>query len=63
LFTAIISFFVIVLAPQKDGSEFLFLFAPVAIILTNYIETIQEKWFKELFLAVLVFVPFLLLLF
>tara|TARA_R110002049_G_scaffold307520_2_gene508257 strand:- start:13005 stop:13916 length:912 start_codon:yes stop_codon:yes gene_type:complete len=63
LFTAIISFVVIVLAPQKNGNEFLFLFAPAAIILTNYIETIKDKWFKELFLAVLVLVPFLLLLF
>jgi hypothetical protein len=62
LFAATISFFVIVLAPQKNGSEFLFMFAPLAIIITNYVETIQEKWFKELFLTVLVLVPFLLLL-
>jgi hypothetical protein len=62
LFTAIISFLVIVLAPQKNGSEFLFLFAPLAIIITNYVETIQEKWFKEIFIAVLILVPFVLLL-
>lgn len=62
LFTAIISFLVIVLAPQKNGSEFLFIFAPLAIIITNYVETIQEKWFKEIFIAVLILVPFVLLL-
>ena len=62
LFTAIISFLVIVLAPQKNGSEFLFIFAPLAIIITNYVETIQEKWFKEIFISVLILVPFVLLL-
>lgn len=62
LFTAIISFFITVLAPQKNGSEFLFMFAPIAIIITNYVETIQEKWFKEVFVAIIVLVPFMLLL-
>ncbi|MFB9055241.1 DUF6427 family protein [Mariniflexile ostreae] len=62
LFTAFISFFVIILAPKKDGSEFLFMLAPVAVIIANYIETIQEKWFKELFLGILMFVPFILLM-
>jgi hypothetical protein len=62
LFTAVISFVIIVMAPQKNGSEFLFIFAPLAIIITNYVETIQEKWFKEIFMAVLVLVPFVLLL-
>ena len=60
---AIIAFLIVLQAPQKSGSEFLFLFAPLAIIITNYIETIDDKWFKELFFSILVLIPFLLLLF
>lgn len=56
-----VAFIISVSAPQKNGSEFLFMFAPLAIIITNYIETIEEKWFKELFLFVLTVVPFVLL--
>ncbi len=53
---------VIAMAPNKTGSEFLFAFAPLAIIITNYLETIEENWFKEVFLSILVVVPFILLL-
>ncbi|MDO6759764.1 DUF6427 family protein [Tamlana sp. 2_MG-2023] len=59
---AIIGFLIVILAPEKNGSEFLFVFMPLAIILASYIEIIQEKWFKEIFLAVLILVPFILLL-
>lgn len=59
---AIIAFLMVIQVPDKNGSEFLFLFAPLAIIITNYIEIIQEKWFKEAFVLVLVVAPFLLLL-
>ncbi|WP_339894631.1 DUF6427 family protein [uncultured Algibacter sp.] len=62
ILAAIIGFFIVIQAPDKNGSEFLFLFAPLAIIIANYIDIIQEKWFKEIFLAVLVIAPFLLLL-
>lgn len=53
---------IIVLAPNKNGSEFLFAFAPLAIIMANYIEIIEEKWFKEVFLSVIILVPFIILL-
>jgi hypothetical protein len=56
-----LAFLIIVLAPKKDGSEFIFMFAPLSIIIANYIETIEENWFKEVFLAVLILVPFILL--
>jgi hypothetical protein len=56
-----VAFMVVIFAPEKDGSEFLFMFAPLAIIITNYIEVIQEKWFKELFLLLLILVPFAIL--
>ncbi|WJJ97107.1 DUF6427 family protein [Algibacter luteus] len=62
IIAAIIGFFVVIFVPNKDGSEFLFLFAPLAIIIANYIDIIQEKWFKEIFLAVLIIVPFVLLM-
>ncbi|MEJ6791704.1 MAG: DUF6427 family protein [Lacinutrix sp.] len=53
---------VIAIAPKKDGSEFLFLFAPLSIIISNYIETIEERWFKESFVLLLLAIPFILLL-
>ncbi|GAA4233929.1 DUF6427 family protein [Postechiella marina] len=61
LFMVITSFAIVVLAPEKNGSEFLFLFSPLAIIITNYIETMEVNWFKDVFLAILVLVPFVLL--
>lgn len=62
ILAAIIGFVIVVLVPNKNGSEFLFLFAPLAVIIANYIDIIQDKWFREVFLSVLVLVPFLLLL-
>ncbi|WP_159022068.1 DUF6427 family protein [Formosa sp. L2A11] len=62
LIAALIAFGIMVLSPEKEGGEFLFLFAPLAVIITNYLEIIKEKWFKEIFLGLLIFVPFLLLL-
>ena len=50
LFHLLISVLVIFPAPIKNGSEFLFLFFPTAIIFTNYLQIIEEKWFKEVFL-------------
>lgn len=61
LFALIAAFLVVVFAPEKDGSEFIFMFAPLAIIITNYIQVIQEKWFKEVFLLLLLLVPFIIL--
>ncbi|WP_299382913.1 DUF6427 family protein [uncultured Lacinutrix sp.] len=52
----------VIIAPKKNGSEFLFLFAPLAIIISNYIETIEEKWFKTLFVLLLLVIPLVLLM-
>lgn len=60
-FAIVVSFIMVFLAPIKDGSEFLFMFAPLAIIITNYIETIQDRWFRELFVLTLILVPFIIL--
>ncbi|MCL5127271.1 DUF6427 family protein [Algibacter sp. L4_22] len=62
LLSAIIGSAIVVLSPIKDGSEFLFVFAPLAIVIANYIEIIEENWFKETFLAILFILPFALLL-
>ncbi|QDO93140.1 hypothetical protein FNB79_03825 [Formosa sediminum] len=62
LVAALIACSIMILSPKKEGGEFLFSFAPLAVIITNYLETIQDKWFKELFLGLLIFVPFCLLL-
>lgn len=62
IITAIIAFVVVLFAPDKNGSEFLFLFAPLAIIITNYIQTIEDKWFREVFVAILFIMPFVLLM-
>ncbi len=59
--TAYISFVIIIISPLKSGSEFLFSFAPLTIVMANYVESIHEKWFKNVFLWVLVLVPFVLL--
>jgi len=58
----LIAFIMVIIAPNKNGSEFVFLFAPTAIIIANYIESVKENWFKELFLSVLIVVPLLLLM-
>jgi len=58
--TIILSLLIIMLAPKKNGSEFMFLFAPLAIIITNYVEMISENWFKESFLWVLVLTPIII---
>lgn len=59
---AIISLTIIIVSPVKNGSEFIFLFAPLAIIMTNYLEVISEKWFKESLLWVLILTPVVTLL-
>ncbi len=59
---AIIAFLIMLQAPKKNGSEFLFMFAPLTVIISNYIEIIQEKWFKEVFLSLIIIIPFIALL-
>ncbi|MBC3758476.1 hypothetical protein H7U19_08680 [Hyunsoonleella sp. SJ7] len=62
MITVVISFLIVILSPNKQGSEFLFMYAPLAIIVSNYIEVINEKWFREVFLSILVLMPFVLLI-
>ncbi len=62
IIAAVIAFLIVLQAPEKNGSEFLFMFAPLTIIISSYIEIIQEKWFKEVFLSLLIVIPFITLL-
>ena len=59
---SIIAILVAIISPVKNGSEFLFLFAPFSIILANYLEVISERWFKEVFIALLIMTPVISLL-
>lgn len=47
IISSLIALLIILVSPYKDGSEFIFLFAPLAIIMSNYLEIIPERWFKE----------------
>lgn len=59
---SIIAVLVAIIAPIKNGSEFLFLFAPFSIIMANYMEVITERWFKEVFIGLLIITPIIALL-
>jgi len=59
---SIIAILVAIISPVKNGSEYLFLFAPFSIIMANYIEVISERRFKEVFVALLVLTPIISLL-
>lgn len=57
LLAAFIAFAIVIITPNKTGSEFIFLMAPLAIIITNYMELIKEKWFKEVLIWILIMAP------
>ncbi len=57
IISSIISLLIILISPYKDGSEFIFLFAPLSIIMANYLEVTKEKWFQEVLVWVLVLIP------
>ena len=59
---SIIAILVAVIAPVKNGSEYVFLFAPFSIIMANYIEIISERWFKEVVVLLLFITPIIGLL-
>jgi len=60
LFFAAIAILVAVLSPEKTGAELLFLFAPTAIIAANYLENLEEFWFKEILLWLIFIFPIIL---
>ena len=50
LFHLLISIIIALTSIDKNGSEFIFMFFPTAIIFTNYLQTTEEKWFRDVFL-------------
>ncbi len=57
IISSIIALLIILISPYKDGSEFIFMFAPLSIIMTNYLEVTKEKWFQEVLVWVLILIP------
>jgi hypothetical protein len=41
---------VVLIAPEKNGSEFSFLFFPLGILYANYIQITEKYWLKDLLL-------------
>jgi len=53
----IVSLGIVILTPNKNGNEFIFALAPMAIIMSNYIELIKEKWFAEIYIWIIMLAP------
>lgn len=61
--TLVVSVGVSVFSPVKNGSELLFFFVPLSIIISNYFESKEEWIFKEILLIGLVLMPILVPIF
>ena len=57
MYAALTGIIIISVAPEKNGSEFLFLFAPMAIIMSNYVESVSEGWFAEIYVWLIIAAP------
>jgi hypothetical protein len=53
IFAFIIGLVIFFISPNKDNGYLVFTFVPVAIMLTNYLETIEKYWIKESILGIL----------
>lgn len=42
-----LSLILLLIAPEKDGSEFSFMFFPLAIIFANFLQILEKYWIKE----------------
>ncbi|RDK88534.1 DUF6427 family protein [Marinirhabdus gelatinilytica] len=60
-FVVITSMAMLFLGPIKTGAELLFLYAPLSIVATNYIERLKDILFKEMLLWAFVLLPIALL--
>jgi len=59
-YTLLIGIILILISPIKNGSEFIFLFVPLSIFATSYIETTKKLWISETVLWTTVLLPFLI---
>ena len=58
----LIALAIVVVTPNKNGSEFLFVFPAITIIISNYLEVIQKRWLAELYMWLLILTPAFLLM-
>jgi len=59
----VISLAVAIFAPTKNSSELFFFLAPLSVIATNYLQTLDDKWFKEMLLFLIPALPVMVWLF
>jgi hypothetical protein len=59
-YASLIGIILILISPIKNGSEFIYLFAPLSVFAANYIETTKKRWISETILWLTVFLPFLI---
>lgn len=57
LLSGLLAMVIVVITPDKNGSEFIFLFAPLSIIMSNYIQIVNDSWFGEAFIWLLILTP------
>ena len=57
LFSGVVSLIIALASPEKTGAEAIFIFGPLAIVMTNYIENSKEFWFKEVLLWLAFLLP------
>lgn len=62
LVACIISIIIIIFATPKTGGELLYVFAPLSIIISNFLDRIKKPWLKETVLGFLFLLPIVLLL-
>ncbi|WP_432412246.1 DUF6427 family protein [Rasiella sp. SM2506] len=55
--STLVSVVILFLSDTKTGAEILFLCAPLTIVITNYLEHLNDFWFKEILLWVFVLLP------
>ena len=60
LFNFICALVLLITVKERNGSEFLYLFFPVAVIIANLIEVYEKKWFSDVFIALLILFSFIM---
>ena len=53
-----VSLLIVFVAPEKDGSEFTFLFFPLSILFANYLQILKKYWIKEAILYLFILIAF-----
>ncbi len=58
----LVSLLIVFVAPEKDGSEFTFLFFPLSILFANYLQILKKYWIKEAILYLFIIIAFVVYL-